>query len=92
MPMAGFQDIPNEIAVDIFHFVQQDDLLSLSLTCKSIHDLVEPMLYSTLVVSQFLFSIHTFTSFPFPRDSFLETLEMISGIRRMLADLHANCL
>ena len=42
--------LPNELIDDIFSFISIDDLVRLSLVCKSIHWIIEPYLYRAIHV------------------------------------------
>ena len=49
--MMGIQEIPVEVAVQIFQRLEKVALLKLSQCCRGFHQIVEPILYSSMQVS-----------------------------------------
>ncbi|KAF4628397.1 hypothetical protein G7Y89_g9758 [Cudoniella acicularis] len=47
--LMAFGNLPNELALDIFHRLESSkDLRALSISCQGLHRLVEPILYSSI--------------------------------------------
>lgn len=74
----SFERLPNELIVAILNHLPRDDLPSVSLTNKRLHDLVEPILYSTFTQTGDLASWH-----------FLRTIAEKPHLCRFVRHIHA---